>query len=51
MNSIKTELDQPISFCIQKSEVYQYWEVILNKIRFLKNLIAADSRGDWHAHL
>ena len=30
MNSIKTELNQFVSFCIRKSEVCQYCEVILN---------------------
>ena len=29
----------------------QYWENVLQNIRYLKDLITADRNGDWEGHL
>ena len=35
----------------EKSQMCNYFEIFLNMVELLKDLVAADREGDWEAHL
>ena len=48
---IKEEFETFSKTCSERSEICRHWDGILTLIGLLKDLVAADSEGNWEVHL
>ena len=48
---LQTDFEESIKLCEEKSEVCRYFGVLLEKVKLVKNSVAADRKGNWDLYV